>query len=272
MISIYNRIKTKLSREIKGYYRSKTQFQKEMTFTDTEDNWYEPVLAGPSTFVQDCTCAETVKNVNSILKKLEADKYIQFNIEYYNKGIERFGNKWVYADINTVLYGIAKNINIESYLEIGVRRGRSMSIVAAMHPDARLIGFDMWIQNYVGIENPGPEFVHDELKRVGYNNRAEFITGDSKKTVPVFFKDNPNLFFDVITVDGDHSRKGAEIDLKNVIPRLKVGGFLVFDDISNPSHTHLEKVWQNIIADNKRFMSYSFKEVGYGIAFAIKKY
>ena len=272
MISIYNRLKTKISREVKAYYLSKTQFQDEMTYAGAEESFYEPVLAGPSTFIHDCTSAETIQNVLSIFEKLETDKYLQFNIDYYHKGIERFGNKWVYADINTVLFGIANNININSYMEIGVRRGRSMSIIAAMHPDARIVGFDMWIQNYVGMENPGPEFVQDQLKRVGYNGQVEFINGDSKKTVPRYHHQNPTRFYDVITVDGDHSKKGAEIDLKNVIPRLKVGGFLVFDDITNPSHMHLKKVWNKIVCNSNRFQSFSFEEIGYGIAFGIKKY
>lgn len=272
MQSIANRIRNKLKREIKRYYQKGAQYQKEMTLKGEEMNWYEPIIAGPSTFIDDCSCSGTIAGVASVLKKLEADQYVKFNIEYYEKGLKRFGEKWVYADINTVLYGISQNIRIESYLEIGVRRGRSMSIVAALNPEAEIVGFDMWIPNYVGMENPGPEFVQKELNKVGYQKKAEFISGDSKQTVPQFFKDNSNRFFDVITVDGDHSAKGARTDLKHVIQRLKVGGFLVFDDISNPSHLYLKKVWQKTVKNNKRFMTYCFDELGYGITFAIKKY
>ena len=106
----------------------------------------------------------------------------------------------------------------------------SMAVVASRHPHARIVGFDRWIPNYVGMENPGPEFVQKELECVGYQEKVEFITGDSKKTVPAYFRQHPDAYFDVITVDGDHSAHGARVDLRHVIPRLKIGGFLVFDD------------------------------------------
>ena len=81
--------------------------------------------------------------------------------------------------------------------------------------------------------NPGPNFVKNELDKFDFQGRVNFINGDSKKTVPNFFKENPNLFFDLITIDGDHSLKGALRDIKNVLPRLKIGGAIIFDDISS---------------------------------------
>lgn len=137
---------------------------------------------------------------------------------------------------------------------------------------AKIVGFDMWIPNYVGIENPGPDFVQKELGKVGYKRKAEFVTENSRYTVPKYFKDNPDTFFDIITVDGDRTAKGARMDLKNFIPRIKVGGFIVFDDICNPYHMHLKKVWKKTIANSNRFQTYSFEELGYGIAYGIKRY
>ena len=99
-----------------------------------------------------------------------------------------------------------------------------------------------------------------------------FIDGDSKKTIPNFFKNNPNLYFDVITVDGDHSLYGAKIDLRNVLDKLKIGGILVFDDISSHEHPYLNNVWENIIKKRKNFYSWEFSELGLGVAFAIRKY
>ncbi|OGK95283.1 MAG: hypothetical protein A2X36_02340 [Elusimicrobia bacterium GWA2_69_24] len=253
-------------------YRRGVPLQDETTFRERGTNWYEPNLAGPATFAERCSSAETVSGVMGILKMLTADKFIDFTLEYYQAGLDRFRARWKYADILTVLLAICQSIKVESYLEIGVRRGRSMAVVAATHPRAELVGFDAWIADYVGIENPGPEFVQEELKKVGYAGTVELISGDSRRTVPQYFRRHPNAFFDLITVDGDHSAGGARIDVLNVIPRLKVGGFLVFDDIRNPYHPRLRKVWERYLQRSRRFMTATFEELGYGVGFAIKRY
>ena len=268
----YNRIKSKIEREIVNKSISKAPLQSETTFIDKNSNWYYPVFAGPSSFKKSMTSSETIRSVLCVLKKLDSDKYVDFNIDYFQRGLDRFGDDWQCGDINTALYSICKKISVKNYMEIGVRRGRSMAMVASLHPNASIVGFDMWIKDYVGIENPGPEFVKSELKKFKFNGELSFINGNSKQTVPKFFKDNKGAFFDIITVDGDHTKKGANIDLTNVIPRLKVGGFLVFDDIVNPWHTQLKKLWVNKIQKNKRFLSYTFEETGYGVGVAIKKW
>lgn len=272
MRQLIYRVHNKIRKELKKKARQNVPFQTETTFSENSRNWYEPVLAGPSTFVNDCTSSKTVSKVLEIVQKLTEDEYLSFTKEFYKNGLKRFGENWRYADINTVLYGICQNMKINHYLEIGVRRGRSMSIVASLHPKASILGFDMWIPNYVGIENPGPQFVASELGRVGYQGDVQFISGNSHKTVPRYFRENPNAYFDMITVDGDHTYQGAIDDLKTVIPRLKVGGLLVFDDICNSEHTYLKKVWNKITANKERFQTYEYEELGYGVAFAIKRY
>lgn len=265
------RIKNKIKKEIRRALRRNVPFQPEVTFVG-EKNPYEPLLAGPSTFIPDCVSAQTASSVLAVLARLTPDPYLEFNKEFYTAGLKRFSGKWKHADILTVLYGISSCITVESYLEIGVRRGRSMAMVAAIHPKVRIAGFDMWLPNYAGIENPGSDFVRKELKRVGYQGDIELVDGDSKITVPQYLKKHPDAFFDLITVDGDHTARGALTDLRNVVPRLKIGGILIFDDIVNPDHAYLKKVWDREIATKDRFMTYAFDETGYGVAFAIKKY
>ena len=233
---------------------------------------YEPQMIGPSTLVPDCVGGRAVRGTLEIIKRLGEDPYLDSVRRYYEKGLQNFGDQWVFADIGTVLYGISKNIPIESYLEIGVRKGRSVAIVAAMAPRCRILGFDMWVQDYAGVENPGTGFVRAELQKVGFEGRFDLIDGDSKTTVPKYFSDHPEAYFDLVTVDGDHSIGGAVRDLKNVIPRIKVGGLLVFDDLCSYEHPYLIGVWNRLIARNERFAAYSFTELGLGIGFAIKKF
>ncbi len=271
MFELINRIRSKLKRDNISKKLSLTEYQSEMTFIDPNNNWYQPLFAGPLTFKDDLQSSNTLKGVLEVLQKLDSDEYIDFNIDFIKKGLNNFGDDWKYGDINTALFSISKKIKVKNYLEIGVRRGRSMAMIAHNHPDCNIVGFDMWIQDYVGQANPGADFVKKELKNIGFNGNITLVEGNSKKTVPQYLKDN-NIFFDIITVDGDHTRKGAKIDLKNVIPNLKVGGFLVFDDIINPWHTQLENLWDKMVVKNERFLSFSFDEFGYGVGIAIKKW
>ena len=265
------RIKQKVVKEQKKAWRSGVPFQSEMTYSEPGSNWYDPILAGPSTLANDCISGKTVGSIIPIIERLTQDAFVQFTLNYYKKGIQQFGDQWRYGDINTFLYGICKNLKIANYLEIGVRRGRSMSVVASLHPEAAIVGFDMWIPNYAAMENPGPDFVRSEIKKTGYRGNLQLIVGDSHVTVPQYFQENPQAYFDLITVDGDHTIRGAQKDLETVVPRLKVGGLLIFDDICNPDHTYLRRVWRRVTADRVRFQTYEYDELGYGVAFAIKK-
>lgn len=268
----FYRISNKLNREKKKRSLRIVPANTSNTYKETENQLFEPQLMSPSTVAPDCSSARTVQGVLNIIENLEADKYLTFVKNYYKEGLNKFGDSWVYADINTVLYALCQHMNIESYLEIGVRRGRSMSIVASQIPNCSITGFDLWIPNYCGVDNPGQEFVKGELNKVGFKGSVEFVAGDSKKTVPEYFKQNPNAYYDLITVDGDHSIGGAVTDLNNILPHLKIGGVVVFDDICSHEHPYLAKVWNRVVADKKNFAAYSFTELGLGIGFAIRKY
>lgn len=58
----------------------------------------------------------------------------------------------------------------------------------------------------------------------------------------------------------------------SVVTNLAVGGAIVFDDIGHPRTLELREVWCRIVADDPRFSSWAFDEVGYGVAFAIRKW
>tara|TARA_Y100000588_G_C14280386_1_gene936817 strand:+ start:7734 stop:8570 length:837 start_codon:yes stop_codon:yes gene_type:complete len=270
--SLYYRLINKINRVNKRKRWSAIPIQEATTFFSDKAQLFDPHLVGAQTLGKQMTNHHSITDALEILDKITPNDDVEFAKKFYKKGLEIYGDNWVYADINTALITISRNVDVQNYMEIGVRRGRSMAMLASKSPNANLYGFDMWIQNYCGSENPGPEFVEEELRSVGFSGNAKFIDGDSKKTVPVFFKENPDLFFDVITVDGDHSIGGATVDLKNVIERLKIGGILVFDDITSQEHSYLDKVWNKTIKNRDNFYTYEFGDIGLGVAIAIRKY
>lgn len=238
----------------------------------TLGNWYSPVLVGPKTIGSIASSADCLKQVIDVMRQLDPDDYTKYLLSYFNAGLSHFGKQWCYADITTVLLAACRLIHPKNYLEIGVRRGRSMAMVASTCPECDIVGFDMWSQDYAGIKNPGPDFVRKEIIKVGYRGNVEFISGNSHETVPAYLKQHTDYYFDLITVDGDHTESGAARDLRDVMPRLKIGGVLVFDDITHPKHPNLLKIWSKYVGSNPHFSCWEYRELGYGVALAVRKY
>lgn len=233
--------------------------------------WFAPVQLSAGSALRLGTATETLQKVLATLKKLSPDQYLEFMVPYYETGLSRFGNAWGYCDLLTVLHAVTSVLQPQNYLEIGVRRGRSCAVVAASCPAVNIYGFDMWMQDYAGMENPGPDFVAQELKKIGHKGNLSLISGNSQQTVPEFFQKHPEIYFDMITVDGDHSEQGARLDLENCLPRLKQGGVILLDDIVHPQHRYLETLWDELITQNDQFSSIKYSELGYGIAFAVRR-
>ena len=190
--------------------------------------------------------------------------------DFYRKGLDICGDDWGFMDLVTVLYAVAEMGQPQNYLEIGVRRGRSTCAIAAASPATDIYAFDMWQQEYAGNENPGPALVRAELAKFGYRGRIAFVDGDSHATVPEFFRANPDLSFDCINVDGDHSLDGAWDDLRNVVPHLRVGGVIVFDDTFNPYCPGLDKVWDDLLRADTGIAGFSYAGLGTGVSFGIR--
>lgn len=235
------------------------------------NNFYGSVILNPSTLANIATSQKLWKNLLSFHKLLATDEYVEYLDRYYRECIRRFGTNWLYMDIINVLFAASSTLKTKNYLEIGVRRGRSVCTVVRGCPTVNIVAFEMWQKNYAGMENPGYEFVKSELKKHKHKGDIIFINGNSHVTVPEYFKENPEMKFDLITVDGDHSEEGAYKDLCDVIPHLAIGGVIVFDDIAHPLHQYLLNVWRQVL-DKFPFLSgYEYTETGYGVAFAIRR-
>ncbi len=221
-----------------------------------------------STLAEAALSREATEFVIGLLKKLEQSNETEGQELFYLWGQGRFGEHWRYADSTTTLVAAAMAIRPKTYLEIGVRRGRSSAVVGALCPDCAIYGFDLWLPDYAGAPNPGPDFVRGELQKAGHTGDVTFTSGDSRTTVPGFLAQHPGLFFDVINVDGDHSVAGAARDLANVLPRLKVGGVIVFDDIV--SAPELMRVWNWLVRQDDRYRAWEFTDAPAGIGAAIR--
>ena len=118
----------------------------------------------------------------------------------------------------------ARALHPTSYLEIGVHDGASMLATLSAAPITRLVLCDLW---------PGRTHAHINrvLEYLNYRGSVRFLSGDSRVLIPRLPVTEP---FDMILVDGDHSIEMALTDVRNTVPLLRVGGYLVLDDSSRP--------------------------------------
>jgi glycosyltransferase involved in cell wall biosynthesis/ADP-heptose:LPS heptosyltransferase/predicted O-methyltransferase YrrM len=213
-----------------------------------------------------CTDTNGKRRVLNTISQLTKDHWLERNIETFKAAIDSNAS---WFETLCFLNWYAANLNPNNYLEIGVRRGRSMAQVLTQSPQTKAYGFDLWIEDYSGTLNPGPNFVISELKNLQVRNLPTLTKGNSHKTLPGFW-DNPNnpQQFELILVDGDHSYEGAKKDLEICFAHLAPGGALLFDDIRHPSHPCLKDLWEEY---KNKFSDYIFIEhsqgCGTGVAF-----
>ena len=233
---------------------------------------YEPLIMGASTVGVSALNDIQIRKALDLYSILSPDAYTEFLCEWYQAGLEKGAGHWQYADIVTCLITLTEMIRPTRYLEIGVRRGRSACAVGKYSPECEMTLLDMWEnKNYANMENPGPDLVREELAKIGHTGKLEFVIGNSHKVLAPHLREKGQQGYDIITVDGDHTEDGATLDLTDVLPYIRVGGALVFDDISHPQHPYLKKVWDEVVAAHPAFTSWSYGELGYGIAVAIRK-
>lgn len=229
---------------------------------------YDPFLPPTALTLAEAAMSEdAARFVLSVLDKLQpageaGSRY------FYIASREKFGRYWRYADLLTMLWAAATFLRPRAYLEIGVCRGRSAAVVGALVPACAIYGFDLWGGDYAGAANPGPDFVRGELRAAGHVGDVVLIEGDSRQTLPAFLRQHPDLFFDLVTIDGDKSVAGCATDMANALSRLKIGGVLVFDDL--PAVPALERVWDRVVRRDRRYASWEYQNGHFGVAVAVR--
>ena len=206
--------------------------------------------------------------VVAVLAKLTPDDNLRALQFFYEWARAKYGHHWRFANLPTTLWAAATVLRPTSYLEIGILMGHSCAVVGTVAPDCAIYGFDLWIPGYAGSENPGPDFVKGELKKAGHRGQVTLVSGDSHETLPQFLREHPDLYFDLITIDGDKSMTAAASDYAAALPRLKVGGIVISDDIA--SLPRLRRIWKNVIRRDARYVSWDFVNAGRGVSAAVR--
>lgn len=192
-----------------------------------------------ATFLGDVTDSNIAASVTATIDQLTFDPSLQD----YRQRLRSQRTSEGYWDLACALNYLGRRLRPASYLEIGVRRGKSLAQVITGQPSCNVVAIDLWVSPYRGVVNPGPDFVRQEMRRLGHVGELQLLSGESQRVLPTFAADHPHRRFDLITVDGDHTDEGAWSDLSATVELLEPGGWLLFDDLTHPLHT-LMPVWE----------------------------
>ena len=80
------------------------------TFFKKKSQLFDPHLVGAETLGNQMKKPDASYEALKVLEKLSRNNDIDFVMDFYKKGLENFGKDWRYADINTALITIGKNI------------------------------------------------------------------------------------------------------------------------------------------------------------------
>jgi predicted O-methyltransferase YrrM len=144
------------------------------------------------------------------------------------------------------------NINI---MEIGFNAGHSAEVFLQNNKDLTLTSFDLGKHKYV---KPAKQYIDST-----YPNRHKLILGDSRKTIPIYLKNNKDIKFDLIFIDGGHDYNIAKKDMENCFHLAHKDTIIVLDDTIftkgwekgytiGPTKTWIEHLQKNKIIELNR--------------------
>jgi len=140
-----------------------------------------------------------------------------------------------------------------NYLEIGVADGGNAILVSksyAKDPASRVYCVDPWMDyaeypEYKGQQEIGYNTFLSNIQNLAETSKFIVKRGMSDAIVPTF----ADKFFDIIFVDGNHETDYVYRDGIMALQKVKVGGYIVFDDYNY--------MWKHTMVGIDRFIAES---------------
>lgn len=107
-------------------------------------------------------------------------------------------------------------------LEIGFNAGHSAATFLSASSKVKVTSFDIGIHDYLKI---GKKFIDRK-----FPNRHTLILGNSLETIPQYYKNNPEMKFDLLFIDGNHEYDFAIGDLNNCKLLAHKNSYVILDD------------------------------------------
>lgn len=121
---------------------------------------------------------------------------------------------------------LKRHPEIRKIAEVGFNAGHTSEIFLDFAPQAQLVSFDINMHEYTNI---GVAFM--EMK---YRDRFRFVEGNSRYTIPKYFKVYPEEKFDLIYIDGCHLFGACLDDIFHFKSLAHKNSILWIDDFNFP--------------------------------------
>jgi predicted O-methyltransferase YrrM len=181
------------------------------------------------------------------------------NIEYYNNLkyniIKNINGRICHHKI-VILHIICKLFRIETYLEIGVHNGSSMSYIVSEEQTKKCYGIDLFddtISRY-SHDNLMLNNSYQNILNNNINSQINLIKGNSfdKTTITELENKINKESVDLLFIDGDHTYEGIKNDFINYYKFVKKNGFIIIDDYE-PNYPDIVKFVDEYIKNNDLF-------------------
>jgi Methyltransferase domain len=136
--------------------------------------------------------------------------------------------------------------------EIGFNAGFSSTAFLSASPDTRVVSFDLGEHAYSRTAK--------KLIDKKFPGRHTLICGDSTKTVPDYKAKNPDLYFDLVFIDGGHEYDVAKADILNMKPFCTAQSAVIIDDLTpwlswgeGPHRAWTEVIQQGLVRQEEVF-------------------
>ena len=207
-----------------------------------------------------------------IFKKLGINlENLKLNLQNYNIDFQDCSVSWHYhlfIAIDQIFK--QKNINVKNILEIGTYKGEFTNFISKFYSDANIQTIDLpdddpIFNSTYGRDNKDlkEKFLAERNKNLLSSN-INFTKIDSTNLLKQF----ENVKFDIVWIDGDHSKPQVIMDIINSLQLTHNQSIICVDDIcmenyktdyfSNDSYIALEKLERNKILKN----NFIFKRTG----------
>jgi hypothetical protein len=173
----------------------------------------------------------------------------------------------VHPSLYEAVKKFGRELEPDSYLEIGVRDGDSVAALLSVCQPGFMVLCDDWGTSYGGSGRGNHRYVEELLKGLRYKGDVCWLDGKSQDVLGP----PPEFIFDLILVDGDHSLEGALQDFRNCWPRLRPGGVMLADDTTHPAHRYLDGAFRDFLASKDGEVVFADNDHSSGIVAAVKR-
>lgn len=136
--------------------------------------------------------------------------------------------------------------------EIGFNAGFSTQTFLRYRPGTRVVSFDLVEHGYTKVAK--------KIVDAEFPDRHTLIAGDSTVTVPRFARENPDVRFDLVFIDGGHDYHVAKADIGNMRALCSQTTAVIIDDLTpwrtwgaGPTRAWTEAVAEGLIEQQEIF-------------------